>query len=183
MKAHELLSGLGLPGRDLYDLPDSGKRFPDGAQYRVEIPSVEGPRVLEAVIEEAEKTGGPDPPRLPGVGDHAPHGRRDPGDVPDGARGRPGALALRRAARLLGDRRDSRLRRWQGPRGPAPRPGPARLRPGRRAARRLSGPARGARRRRRTALGPDAISRRKESCPRTSSSRSPCSSPRPTRRP
>ena len=55
MKAHELLSGLGLPGRDLYDLPDSEKRFPDGAQYRVEIPSVEGPRVLEAVLDEAEK--------------------------------------------------------------------------------------------------------------------------------
>ena len=55
MKAHELLSGLGLPERELYDLPDSEKRFPDGAQYRVEIPSVEGPRVLEAVIEEAER--------------------------------------------------------------------------------------------------------------------------------
>src|SRR5215207_2690149 len=55
MKANELLSGLGLPGRDLHDLPDSEKRFPDGAQYRVEIPSVEGPRVLEAVIEEADR--------------------------------------------------------------------------------------------------------------------------------
>ena len=55
MRAHELLSLLGLPGRDLYDLPDSGKRFSDGAQYRVEIPSVEGPRVLEAVLDEAEK--------------------------------------------------------------------------------------------------------------------------------
>src|SRR3712207_4000647 len=55
MRAHELLSGLGLPGRDLYDLPDSEKRFPDGAQYRVEIPSVEGPRVLEAVIEESRR--------------------------------------------------------------------------------------------------------------------------------
>ena len=55
MRAHELLTGLGLPGRDLYDLPDSGKRFPDGAEYRVEIPSVEGPRVLEAVLDEAER--------------------------------------------------------------------------------------------------------------------------------
>ena len=55
MKANELLSELGLPGRDLHDLPDSEKRFPDGAQYRVEIPSVEGPRVLEAVIEEADR--------------------------------------------------------------------------------------------------------------------------------
>lgn len=57
MKAHELLSGLGLPPRDLSELPDSEKRFPDGAQYRVEIPSVEGPRVLEAVLDEAEKRG------------------------------------------------------------------------------------------------------------------------------
>jgi hypothetical protein len=57
MKAHDLLSGLGLPVRDLAELPDSEKRFPDGAQYRVEIPSVEGPRVLEAVIEEAQRRG------------------------------------------------------------------------------------------------------------------------------
>ncbi|MDQ3376927.1 MAG: U32 family peptidase [Actinomycetota bacterium] len=57
MRAHELLAGLGLPEKDLYDLPDSGKRFPDGARYRVEIPSVEGPRVLEAVLDEAEKRG------------------------------------------------------------------------------------------------------------------------------
>jgi hypothetical protein len=55
MKAHELLAELGLPGTDLYGLPDSGKRFPDGARYRVEIPSVEGPRVLEAVLDEAER--------------------------------------------------------------------------------------------------------------------------------
>ena len=57
MRAHELLAGLGLPGTDLYGLPDSGKRFPDGARYRVEIPSVEGPRVLEAVLDEAERRG------------------------------------------------------------------------------------------------------------------------------
>jgi hypothetical protein len=55
MRAHELLAGLGLPETDLYGLPDSGKRFADGARYRVEIPSVEGPRVLEAVLDEAEK--------------------------------------------------------------------------------------------------------------------------------
>ncbi len=57
MKAHEILAGLGLPGGDLSDLPDSEKRFPDGAEYRVEIPSVEGPRVLEAVLDEADKRG------------------------------------------------------------------------------------------------------------------------------
>ena len=55
MKAHELLSGLDLPSRDPLELTDSEKRFPDGAQYRIEIPSVEGPQVLKAVIEEARK--------------------------------------------------------------------------------------------------------------------------------
>jgi hypothetical protein len=57
VKARELLGSLRLPTGDLYDLPDSEKRFPDGAQYRVEIPSVEGPRVLEAVLDEAQKRG------------------------------------------------------------------------------------------------------------------------------
>jgi Peptidase family U32 len=33
----------------------SGARFADGLRYRIEIPSVEGPRVLETVLDEAEK--------------------------------------------------------------------------------------------------------------------------------
>jgi hypothetical protein len=49
------LHDLGLPRGDLNELPDSPKRFPDGAQYRVEIPSTEGPRCLEAVLQEAER--------------------------------------------------------------------------------------------------------------------------------
>ena len=49
------LEGLGLPGGDLGRTPDSAKCFPDGAQYRVEIPSVEGPACLRAVLEEAER--------------------------------------------------------------------------------------------------------------------------------
>ena len=51
----ELLEEAGLPGADLHELPTSAKRFPDGAQYRVEIPSTEGPRCLEAVLEEAKR--------------------------------------------------------------------------------------------------------------------------------
>ena len=43
----------GLPLRDAHDLPTSAKRFADGGQYRVEIPSCEGPRAMRAVIEEA----------------------------------------------------------------------------------------------------------------------------------
>jgi Peptidase family U32 len=55
VSVREFLAGEGLPPRDLNELPDSQKRFPDGAQYRVEIPSTEGPRCLEAVLEEAER--------------------------------------------------------------------------------------------------------------------------------
>lgn len=49
------LEQMGLPPGDLYSLPSSTKRFPDGAQYRVEIPSTEGPGPLAAIIEEAER--------------------------------------------------------------------------------------------------------------------------------
>ena len=49
------LASIGLPPGDLHGLPDSPKRFTDGAQYRVEIPSVEGPVCLDAVLEEAER--------------------------------------------------------------------------------------------------------------------------------
>ncbi len=50
----DFLKKLGLPPGDLNELPSSAKRFPDGAQYRVEIPSVEGPNALAAVLSEAE---------------------------------------------------------------------------------------------------------------------------------
>ena len=46
---------MGLPPGDLRELPESSERFPDGAQYRIEIPSTEGPRCLEAVIGEAAR--------------------------------------------------------------------------------------------------------------------------------
>ena len=55
MSVRDALTAMGLPRGDLHELPDSAKRFPDGAQYRIEIPSTEGPRCLEAVLEEAER--------------------------------------------------------------------------------------------------------------------------------
>ncbi len=54
-ETRDFLRSTGLPPGDLNDLPDSLKRFPDGAQYRIEIPSTEGPRCLEAVLEEAAR--------------------------------------------------------------------------------------------------------------------------------
>src|SRR5437588_3747539 len=57
MDTRAFLVSIGLPPGDLNDLPDSPKRFPDGAQYRIEIPSTEGPRCLDAVLDEAERRG------------------------------------------------------------------------------------------------------------------------------
>ena len=51
----DFLRSIGLPPGDLHELPTSSKRFPDGAQYRGEIPSTEGPHCLEAVLEEAAR--------------------------------------------------------------------------------------------------------------------------------
>jgi len=48
---------MGIPGRDLGDLPSSTKTFPDGAHWRIEISGVEYPSSLEAVIDEARKRG------------------------------------------------------------------------------------------------------------------------------
>ena len=55
--AKHLLHALNLPTGDRYDLPTSELRFPDGAHYRIEIPSVEGPAALAAVIEAARQHG------------------------------------------------------------------------------------------------------------------------------
>ena len=52
-EARRHLAGLGLPDRDLGELPSSARRFGDGAQYRVEIPSVEGPEPFRAVLDAA----------------------------------------------------------------------------------------------------------------------------------
>lgn len=51
------LAGLGLPPGDAHDLPTSVKRFDDGARWRVEIPSVEGPDAFDAVVDEAQQRG------------------------------------------------------------------------------------------------------------------------------
>lgn len=53
----QLLQDLGLPTGDARDLPTSTSRFPDGAHYRIEIPSVEGPEAFTAVLETAQALG------------------------------------------------------------------------------------------------------------------------------
>jgi len=44
------LRARGLPDREPGELPSSPRRFPDGAHYRVEIPSVEGPVAYQAML-------------------------------------------------------------------------------------------------------------------------------------
>jgi hypothetical protein len=54
-----VFNGLDLPARDAHELPSSSRRFADGGQYRVEIPSCEGPAAMRAVIDEAAARGVP----------------------------------------------------------------------------------------------------------------------------
>jgi len=54
-KTQQFLNKLKLPGEDNHSLAPSKKRFADGGQYRVEIPSVEGPRVFREVLAAAKE--------------------------------------------------------------------------------------------------------------------------------
>ncbi len=56
MKADAALARLGA-GEVVNDVSASTARFPDGAHFRIEIPSVEGPRVLDAVVQAAAEHG------------------------------------------------------------------------------------------------------------------------------
>ena len=53
--AKKLIEKCGIPGKDLYELPTSEKRFPDGCHYRLEISGIERPSTLRAMIDEMEK--------------------------------------------------------------------------------------------------------------------------------
>lgn len=51
----EFMEKMGIPGRDLYDIPTSTKTFPDAANYRIEIAGVERPSTMRALLDEAKK--------------------------------------------------------------------------------------------------------------------------------
>lgn len=56
-RTREFLKSIGLPGGDAYQLPTSEKRFEDGGQYRFEVPGIQGPKVMEALLEEMSRLG------------------------------------------------------------------------------------------------------------------------------
>lgn len=53
----EYFNKIGLPKGDLYDLPTSEKRFPDGAQFRIEVPTVNTYEAMAALLDRAKELG------------------------------------------------------------------------------------------------------------------------------
>jgi hypothetical protein len=56
-ETRDFLARLNLPRGDAYDLPTSQKRFGDGAQYRFEVPGIQGPAAMKALLEELDRYG------------------------------------------------------------------------------------------------------------------------------
>lgn len=54
-ETREFLKSIGMPEGDAYDLPTSEKRFQDGGQYRFEVPGIQSPKVMEALLDEMDK--------------------------------------------------------------------------------------------------------------------------------
>lgn len=51
------LKKLGLPTGDLFDMPTSTLRFPDGGAYRIEVPTVNSAEAVAALLDTATKNG------------------------------------------------------------------------------------------------------------------------------
>ncbi|MCK4682423.1 peptidase, partial [Candidatus Bipolaricaulota bacterium] len=56
-KTRNSLEKLGLPKGDLYELTTSGQTFPDGAHFRMEVPTVNSIEAFQALIERADELG------------------------------------------------------------------------------------------------------------------------------
>jgi hypothetical protein len=54
-KSITLLGHQGIEAADAEGLPESAKRFADGARWKLEVPSVEGPAAFKVVLDEAKK--------------------------------------------------------------------------------------------------------------------------------
>jgi hypothetical protein len=56
-ETREYVKKLGLPAGDLFDMPSSALRFPDGAAFRIEVPTVNSAESVAALLETATKNG------------------------------------------------------------------------------------------------------------------------------
>jgi len=52
-QTRDAMKRLGLPGGDAFDLPSSTKRFPDGAAFRIECPTVNSSDTVKALLDTA----------------------------------------------------------------------------------------------------------------------------------
>lgn len=53
-RTRDFLKQIDLPSGDDYSLPTSTKRFSDGAQYRFEVPGIQGPGAMKALLDEVD---------------------------------------------------------------------------------------------------------------------------------
>jgi hypothetical protein len=56
-ETREYVKKLGLPPGDLFDMPTSTARFPDGGAFRIEVPTVNTAECVEALFESADRYG------------------------------------------------------------------------------------------------------------------------------
>jgi hypothetical protein len=56
-ETRDYLKKIGMPEGDLWDMPSSPLRFPDGAAFRIEIPTVNSAEAVSALLETATKNG------------------------------------------------------------------------------------------------------------------------------
>jgi hypothetical protein len=54
-ETREYLKKLGLPSGDLFDMPSSPLRFPDGGAFRIEVPTVNSAEAVAALLDTATK--------------------------------------------------------------------------------------------------------------------------------
>jgi hypothetical protein len=56
-ETRQYLTKLGLPSGDLFDMPSSPLRFPDGGAFRIEVPTVNSADAVAALLDTATKNG------------------------------------------------------------------------------------------------------------------------------
>ena len=56
-ETRDYLKKIGMPEGDLWEMPSSPLRFPDGAAFRIEIPTVNSAEAVAALLDQATKNG------------------------------------------------------------------------------------------------------------------------------
>jgi hypothetical protein len=56
-ETRDYLKKIGLPEGDLWELPTSGKTFPDGAHFRIEVPTVNSSAAVASLLKRAKQLG------------------------------------------------------------------------------------------------------------------------------